>query len=403
MNWNLCRFQPVDVLVNADARGMEGSWGYQGEIFPTAFAGALRTYILRRANYDFRKAWDVQDETAKSVSIAVGMQPSDDEMLFRFAGPISTHLDGSLLFPIPRHILQGEGRRGRIRAVTLRPSRERVLCDSPFGNLSILSSPERESENDARLITLKHLLALFLSNAGPLAGSAADFYRSVSRPSAKFPSTDLHVSERRHGHERNSRGTVKDENLFSRSVSRMAEDCPLNAIRQAGFAGLYHDESLLPTGIVDTLRLGGDGHLAELRTESATELKQLLKDFQQIVLDQLERSRGLAVYLVTPAIFDAGWRPSQRKTPGLSLKAAAVGRPRIVAGWDYTRKTVRGKGGPRPVRRAAPPGSVYFYEVEDLDQAIAFVSKFSFAESISDELARLGYGLMLACPWQVKQ
>ena len=68
--------------------------------------------------------------------------------------------------------------------------------------------------------------------------------------------------------------------------------------------------------------------------------------------------------LLTPAAFDAGFRPTAGRSPLLPegpvtgrLVAAAVGRPITVSGWDLARRR------PKPSRRLAPAGSVYWVEV----------------------------------------
>ena len=70
--------------------------------------------------------------------------------------------------------------------------------------------------------------------------------------------------------------------------------------------------------------------------------------------------------LVGPAAFDAGWRPAALEPDGgrfvgrfaglddIVLHAACVGRPQHVSGWDVA------GGSPKPTRRLAPAGSVYF-------------------------------------------
>jgi CRISPR-associated protein Cmr3 len=83
-------------------------------------------------------------------------------------------------------------------------------------------------------------------------------------------------------------------------------------------------------------------------------------------------SEGLRLVAVTPACFAAGWLPDgfraeggdyRGKLPGLEgevvLRAAFVGRPLAVSGWDLVR------GGPKRTDRMVPPGSVFFVERAD--------------------------------------
>lgn len=79
----------------------------------------------------------------------------------------------------------------------------------------------------------------------------------------------------------------------------------------------------------------------------------------------------IRLIVVTPAHFARGWLPDGLEAsaehgeyrgilPGIDeevvLRAAFVGRPAHVSGWDMT------EGQPKPTRRLVPPGSVYFFE-----------------------------------------
>ncbi len=67
------------------------------------------------------------------------------------------------------------------------------------------------------------------------------------------------------------------------------------------------------------------------------------------------------VILLTPAIFAEGALPAT--IAGARVVAAAVGRPEVVSGWDMAAR------GPKPSRRCAPAGSVYWVELGDLEPA----------------------------------
>lgn len=60
------------------------------------------------------------------------------------------------------------------------------------------------------------------------------------------------------------------------------------------------------------------------------------------------------VMTLTPAAFRRGWLPDV--LDGTHVTSAAVGRPRLHSGFDTL------KGGPRPTRQLAPPGSVYLLD-----------------------------------------
>ena len=62
------------------------------------------------------------------------------------------------------------------------------------------------------------------------------------------------------------------------------------------------------------------------------------------------------VCLTTPAFFDEGWRSTQWKKWGLTLRAAAVSRPQAIGGWDVALNRQK------PMRRYVPAGSVYYFD-----------------------------------------
>lgn len=112
-----------------------------------------------------------------------------------------------------------------------------------------------------------------------------------------------------------------------------------------------------------------------------------------IVADIVQHRRA-RLTLITPAVFEQGWRPSwllgERHGVRARLRAAAVGRPEVTSGWDLE------KGKPKPTRRLAPAGAVYFLELSGGDgSAIERWIRSLWWQCVSDdEQARLdGFGL----------
>lgn len=106
----------------------------------------------------------------------------------------------------------------------------------------------------------------------------------------------------------------------------------------------------------DLVRLGGDGRAA--RVQAAT-LNLPAPDWARI-----EREGRFRLILNTPGIFADGWQPPG--VPG-TLVAAAVSRADTLSGWNLV------TGQPKPAQRAAPVGSVYWYQLQagklaDLDK-----------------------------------
>jgi len=115
------------------------------------------------------------------------------------------------------------------------------------------------------------------------------------------------------------------------------------------------------------------------------------------------QTRRARLLLVTPAIFTNGALPgwSGNPWPGggpvrATVRAASVPTPQIVSGWDM--ETNR----PKPTRRMAASGSVYFVELKcDDDAALRAWIDNTWLHSISDtpEDRRDGFGLATLGVW----
>lgn len=121
---------------------------------------------------------------------------------------------------------------------------------------------------------------------------------------------------------------------------------------------------------------------------------------------QLGVDKACRVMLVTPAVFDAGYRPAPagpllRGTDEVSvtLRAAALPRPQVVSGWDFASNNFA--GGPKPTRRLAPAGAVYYLSLNGAPEAIeAWVSE-RWMRPVSDQErdGADGFGLAVFGTW----
>lgn len=118
------------------------------------------------------------------------------------------------------------------------------------------------------------------------------------------------------------------------------------------------------------ITLGADKRLATVTPQLDERLfappPALLEAFQK------GAPKGLRLVCVTPASFARGWLPDGFERHGreyrgrlcaiegqLVLRAALVGRPLAVSGWDLA------EGKPKPTDRMVPPGSVFFFTRAD--------------------------------------
>jgi len=119
------------------------------------------------------------------------------------------------------------------------------------------------------------------------------------------------------------------------------------------------------------------------------------------LLNAIKETRQARLLLLTPADFNlpgnsAPFLPEDGHFGGAKVIAAAVGRPLTVSGWDLL------DGKPKPSRRLAPAGSVYFVdlaEVSDIDAWVMDHWMKVLAEQ-PDQSRRDGYGLVVTGVWR---
>lgn len=106
---------------------------------------------------------------------------------------------------------------------------------------------------------------------------------------------------------------------------------------------------------------------------------------------------------LTPAIFKNGWIPNELKQnnelelKGIKLKLlkAFVGKPILIGGYDL--KSSKGKNGyPKPMYKAIPWGSIYYFEILDDSKYEDIIEKFHL-KNISDFYSEQGFGNTIVC------
>ncbi len=147
---------------------------------------------------------------------------------------------------------------------------------------------------------------------------------------------------------------------------------------------------------VGLLQMGGEARSG--RYESVSPLLPLPRDKR--VLPVVGNNLRFKLYFATSAIFHSGWLPKWLNPQSLSgryngvevrLISAAVGRSQPIGGRDISKRDRQ-----RPVRRAVPAGSVYFFETEasedDVFQAFD-------GQCLSDADAQIGFGFCFVGGW----
>lgn len=148
------------------------------------------------------------------------------------------------------------------------------------------------------------------------------------------------------------------------------------------------------------INLGGD------RRPARYQLAQAISPTLDKVKEHIAEHKRFKLVLVTPALFENGWRPrwiDERTLDGsfgdvrIKLKASALNRSVGIGGFDLVRQF------PKPIHRFVPAGSVYFYEVldGDVDKVLETFHAKSLSEDMPDfpETAKQGFGYSLIGGW----
>ena len=132
------------------------------------------------------------------------------------------------------------------------------------------------------------------------------------------------------------------------------------------------------------VRVGGDGRGAAVRFVTPP---PITPDWTRI-----EKEGRFRLMLTTPGLFSGGWRPDG--VPA-TLVAASVSRAETVSGWDLVTNK------PKPALRAAPTGSVYWFE--NLTGDLAALKALALNGFPLTDPARQaeGFGKLAIAPWAV--
>ena len=126
------------------------------------------------------------------------------------------------------------------------------------------------------------------------------------------------------------------------------------------------------------VKLGGEGKVVAL--EPSQERIRISED--AVVL----RPGGFKLYFSTPAIFNKGWKPDLPFEA--ELLAAVVGKPLHIGGFDMAARN--GRGYPKPMYKAVPAGSVYYYRTNESPETIM---QRLHGKALSDMMPEQGFGI----------
>jgi CRISPR-associated protein Cmr3 len=346
--------QPNDVLFFRDGRPFDAGGDHVARLQfppnPVTFYGAIRAALIGQlGSFQKFREESANPQLKEVIGYVMKKEERGQEIIEVMSGSLMISdfglgkregIQQTRLFPIPLDITQDKDKETKAYFV-MNPEKadeRRWRTNLPRNNLCLLSSPESGDkilESPSGFLTeegLKAYLSQTQLQAGHFIGTDEVFQR-----------------EYRVGIERSiATMTAEEGQLYSIEFARLHAN--------AGFCV----EVTGMNGLVETfkqhtlLRLGGESRSAcyqETTWDSPT-------------APAITNGRFKAV-LLTPAIFSNGWIPDSIDATALDgtiaecsvkLIAAAVGRPVGIGGWDIVKRESK------PMRRAVPAGSVYYFE-----------------------------------------
>jgi CRISPR-associated protein Cmr3 len=177
-----------------------------------------------------------------------------------------------------------------------------------------------------------------------------------------------------------------------------ADNAWLKAPGATGLQLLARFSEPLAAGLV---HLGGERRLARLHPAPPSDWPQPPRPDW---FSRMREAGGLTLTLLTPAIFEAGYRPGwlddtlQGELPGapgvrLQLVAAALERWQPHSGWDLAKQEARA------TRKLVGAGATYWFRLLNEPDEAALVPLWLTSLCDAEQDRRDGYGLALPAPW----
>lgn len=377
--------EPRDPVIFRDGRPFNASPGARATTlahpFPSTIVGAARTRSGRKTDGKF-------DETRIQDLLAEELR-----------GPLLVRLDGSQsiidwLFPVPADALLLRPETADSHTARLIPV---TVLDSPAGAYTDLAG-------------LKLVGTVGVEKGKPLPQAPTYWNRSQFETWLSAPmrndSLDLTAtsswgptSESRIHVSMGEYQTAEDGALFQTTGLRFTTLDRPDTDGTPKLAGIKHfalalDTSAKLTAGVDFL--GGERRAVRWHSPQPAET---LPTCPPQIRQAIKASKHCRLVLLTPGLFKDGYQPSwiRDAIPGVGaqIEAAAVHRYQTVSGWDFEHQR------PKPTRRLAPAGSVYFLKLDGNDGTIEKFIDTIWMHNVSDDPQdRLdGFGLAMLGVW----
>lgn len=196
-------------------------------------------------------------------------------------------------------------------------------------------------------------------------------------------------------------GGASEGKLFQTEGLDLARTLTNEGKTSEGISLLARCAEPLGQGLV---HLGGERRLAALQPQPENLWPQMPSDWP----DRINQLGGLSLTLITPGLFDAGYRPAWLDEAGigsppdlpelrLQLCAVACERWQPHSGWDLAENK------PRGMRKLIPAGAVYWFKLLQQTDSASLMALWLSAICDREQDRRDGFGLVLPAPWQPDQ
>jgi len=412
-------FQPCDTLFFRDQRPMAAGARYGHGAnwpFPPVIHSAVRTALLRRCGC-LRQGPTRGYQRYGRDSGTVGALEFN---WLRTAGPFPVRRKNGhdeLLLPRPLDLVPGRAGDGSLELMKLiPPARDDLPGMLTYRVASFGPLTKHAEDSQHRWMTIEEMEAylkmgkddvLRLSDKGELWDTEYRIGLAVD--------PETHTAVERH--------LYAAEHLRLRDGVRLrfyAGEPPTHKERPPA------EKNLLPRDLhKEIITLGGEARFGRVIYRG---------DPLQVPTVELKDTRFIKWVLLTPAIFERGWRPGwvdddgrvrlhrfsreerrtrrrERRGPqwkprssspdaAARLVAARVGKPLVVGGWNLVRagKNQDDPGG-KPTRLAVPAGSVYYFRTSTPEEAARLIALLH-GRFLSDFFGEKGMGLGVCGSWE---
>lgn len=355
---------PKEPLFFRDARPFDKGEGWATGIFPplpSTVYGALRAAGLSRSGISY----DDFLTGKETVSQEMGTPAKTGSFSIR---SILLHDDFGPLVPMPLDLR----RRDSDLLVRLEPEQANgTVVDDDAKNHTLLvpGRPDDDEDTLSRWLDFSGLDD-YLQGKRVLRHSVRHGERFVGEPKI-----GIQISPQS--------GTAEGERLYFQEMIRLRLGYHIAVSAANG-------HSLGESG---ALKLGHDGRLCSYVKNHEDIQYTVDPDYRTKFVNGMRTSKNRFVILFTsPALLSGGWLPAPKAWNKfeISISTAVIGRPMMVAGWNMA------TGAAKPMRKAVPPGSVYYCKLEKGDAGELFDTWFDRNLSDADpDAAKQGFGHML--------